>query len=87
MYKTGSIKNKIVAPDLAAERKKCDFDQDELRVLLMGGPVAFAKTKSTYEKFSSDPELVNHIKWYEMTPEEKQEDLWRRNKIIYEKYG
>ena len=53
----------------------------------MGGPIAYAKTKSNFEKFGNNPELANHIRWYEMTPEEKQEDLWRRNKVIYEQYG
>ena len=71
MYKTGSVKNKIVAPDLAAERAKCDFDQNELQVLLMGGPIAFAKTKSNFEKFGKNPALANHLKWYELTPEER----------------
>ena len=71
MQQTGSIKNKVVAPILAEERAKCDFDQEELRVLLMGGPIPFAKVKSNFEKFSNDPELANHIRWYEMTPEEK----------------
>ena len=37
MQSTGSIKNKIVAPDLLAEREKCDFDQQEMREFLAGG--------------------------------------------------
>ena len=35
----------------------------------------------------ANPALRNHLKWYELDPEEKQEDLWRRNKVIYEQYG
>jgi hypothetical protein len=34
---TGSVKLKIVAPDLQKERDKCAFDQQELRVMLSGG--------------------------------------------------
>ena len=33
----GSVKNKIVASDLLEERKKCAFDQDELKDFLHGG--------------------------------------------------
>jgi len=32
----GSIKNKIVNPDLIEERKNCDFDQDELMNFIHG---------------------------------------------------
>ena len=31
----GSIKNKIVASDLVRERQNCDFDQKEIKSLLM----------------------------------------------------
>lgn len=34
-----------------------------------------------------DPKTANHIGWYDLTPEEKQVDLWRRNKVVFEKYG
>jgi len=37
----GSIKNGIVSSDLLEERKKIAFDQNELRVLLMGGKEAY----------------------------------------------
>lgn len=33
----GSVKNKVVASDLKEERKKCNFDQMELKVFLGGG--------------------------------------------------
>ena len=87
MQQTGSIKNKVVAPVLTEERAKCDFDQEELRVLLMGGPTAYAAYRGNFEKFGNNPKLANHITWYEMTPEEKQEDLWRRNNVFYNEYG
>ena len=37
--------------------------------------------------FGENPALRNHMRWYELTPEEKQEDLWRRNKVLYELHG
>ena len=58
-----------------------------MRVFLAGGSERYTKTKAAYEKFSKNPALRNHLKWYELTPEEKQEDLWRRNKILYEQHG
>lgn len=33
----GSVKDKVVHPDLAKERKNLNFDQKELRDYLMGG--------------------------------------------------
>jgi hypothetical protein len=33
----GSVKNKIVHPDLAMERSKANFDTQELQTFLMGG--------------------------------------------------
>jgi hypothetical protein len=33
----GSIKNKIVASDLAEERKNCNFDQEEMSKHLWNG--------------------------------------------------
>jgi len=34
---TGSVKNKIVHPDLEKERSNLNFDQEELRNYLSGG--------------------------------------------------
>ena len=87
MQSTGSIKNKIVAPDLLAERAKCDFNQQEMREFLAGDKERYESTKREFSRFAQNPALRNHLKWYELDPEEKQEDLWRRNKIIYESYG
>ena len=66
----GSVKNKIVASDLLEERKKCAFDQEELKVFLHGGPLVLQK-KLNYLKIISHPELANHHKFYEMTPHEQ----------------
>ena len=61
MDRTGSIKNKIVSPDLAAERANCDFDQEELRTWLTGGPESYAETKRIVERFNNDPRTRNHM--------------------------
>ena len=34
-----------------------------------------------------DPELKNTLEFYDMTPMEQQEDLWRRMKVLLEKHG
>ena len=76
-----------MATDLAAERAKCNFNQKEMSIFLGGGLARYTKTKEVFGKFMANPALRNHLKWYELDPEEKQEDLWRRNKVIYEQYG
>ena len=58
-----------------------------MSVFLGGGPARHSKVKEVYGRFMANPALANHLKWYELNPEEKQEDLWRRNKVIYELYG
>ena len=87
MKTAGSIKNKTVAFELIAERAKCDFDQEELRTCLMGGPVNYSLTKKHFERFSKNPATRNHLNWYDLTPQEKQEDLWERINVIYKEHG
>jgi hypothetical protein len=36
--KRGSVKDKIVHPDLQAEREKAQFDTEELTTYMLGGP-------------------------------------------------
>ena len=87
MERTGSVKNKIVASDLLAERAKCDFNQEELRILINGGSLNYSLLKKHYERFGANPGTRNHLTWYELTPEEKQEDLWKRINVIYKEHG
>jgi len=65
----GSIKNKIVNPDLLDERKNLDFDQTELMNFIHGEGLL-----KYYEPINEDrdkyPEMMNHHSWYEMSPEE-----------------
>ena len=37
----GSIKRKIIAPELLEERAYCNFDQDELAKAFIGGPEVY----------------------------------------------
>ena len=39
-----------------------------------------------YDDFSR-PELRNHLEYMEFDVNEKQQDLWRRNKYIFENFG
>ena len=42
-----------------------------MSVFLGGGPVRHAKVKEVYGRFMANPALANHLKWYELNPEEK----------------
>lgn len=75
---SGSVRNKIVASDLLEERNKCAFDQQELRVLILGGQHIFDKKTEFHRILEKHPELANHHKFFEMTPEEQQTDIWRK---------
>ena len=83
---TGSVKKGIVAPDLLEERAKCAFDQEEMRTFISGGPEREQKWKEIVDSFGADPTLSNHIDFYDMTPHEMQEDLWKRINTLYTKH-
>jgi hypothetical protein len=78
----GSVKNQTVAVELAQERGRCDFDQYELTVLMAGGTDLLRETIEMHKEFGTHPELINHFKFYELTPDEQQRDLWARTKFI-----
>ena len=81
--KTGSVKKGIVAPDLLEERAKCAFDQAELRTFLHGGAEREQKWSQIVDQFGADPTLRNHLGFYDMTPHEMHEDLWKRINTLY----
>ena len=82
----GSLKNKIVASDLLEERSKCAFDKQELELLVKGGP-ALKKDFDYFESlFVKHPEMAKNHKFYEMTTDEKQRDLWRRLNFMAKHY-
>jgi len=66
----GSVRNKIVASEIAQERARCDFDQRELGVILVGGEDTYNWLTTMYDDFGKHPELSNNLKYYEMTGEE-----------------
>ena len=56
--------------------------------LLLNGDQAQADVdKEMVDLFDSDPQLRNTIEHYEMTVEERQYDLYKRTKVLYEKHG
>jgi hypothetical protein len=84
--KTGSIKNKIVAEDLLAERKNCNFDKNELSTVIWGGKDGFDRTKSIWADMESDPALMPTEKWYDMSREEQQETSLRKLRLYFDKF-
>lgn len=67
----GSIKNKIVATDLLEERAKCNFNMNEMALLLYGGKEELDIVKGWVSEMEGDSILRNNEKWYEMTREEQ----------------
>ncbi len=51
----GSIKNKIVASDLAEERKRCNFDQPEMTKLLWNGQSDWERVRGIWDDLVNDP--------------------------------
>ena len=41
--RTGSIKDKIVAPDLLEERAKSNFNMQDMTIAIQGGPAEYAR--------------------------------------------
>ena len=82
----GSIKNKIVASDLEDERKKCNFDQQELTHLLWGGKEKHLRAREVQEDMNRFEVLRGSEKWYDMSREEQQENALLRLRTIYDNY-
>ena len=86
MQRTGSIKRGIVSPDLLEERAKLAFDQKELATFLAGGPEREQGWKHWVDTYGADPVLRNKVGFYDLTPHEAQEDLWKRINVLYQKH-
>ena len=86
MRKTGSVKNGVVAPDLLEERAKIAFDHQEMQDFISGSAEKLAGWKDTVDLIGADPGLRNHIGFYDMSPHEQQEDLWKRINVLYKKH-
>jgi hypothetical protein len=83
----GSIKNKVVASDLEAERNKKNFDQQELTHMLWGGADEFARVQGFWEDVEKVDALKASEKWYDYTREEQQENALMRIRTFYDKYN
>lgn len=59
-----SVKNKVVAPELLEERAKCNFDRQELEMIMLGGPERHKLVSETYNFIESTPEIANHSQFY-----------------------
>ena len=42
--------------------------------------------KDILDKFGADPILTNKLEFTDMTVHEMQEDLWKRNNVLYTKF-
>jgi hypothetical protein len=68
----GSMKNKVVASELQAERNKCAFDQKELMAYLHGGQQEFDLQIKWFNLLEKHPyDLGNHHHFFEMTRSEQ----------------
>lgn len=86
LARTGSVKRGVVSPDLLEERAKCAFSQEELMNFVHGGDETLSAWKRMMAMFGDDPELRNTLDFYDMTPHEMQENLWKRMLSVYQKH-
>ena len=77
----GSIKRKIVNPDLLEERAKCNFDRDEaFKVLYPEEKIA--EFKLFHALVKKHPYIMSSCKYYDKTREEMVKEWWDRLKVI-----
>ena len=79
----GSMKRKIVNPDLAEERAKCAFDQAELACFTLTKYV-YDKSMEVHAHIERNPSLNGEAEEYEMTREELIANFWKKIKIMNE---
>lgn len=72
----GSIKRKIVNPDLQAERDACAFDKNELEQFIWGKKVVNYLTERN-KLFYEDPELQLPSNFTELSRAEAFEAFWK----------
>ena len=54
-----------------------------MRTFMAGGTEREQAWKKICDSFGNDPSLRNYIGFYDMTPHEMQEDLWKRINTLY----
>jgi len=74
----GSVKNKVVATELAEERKNLNFDPEEIYSFYNFDPEAKKEAEYHLNNMRKHPEMANSHKWYEMTRAEKMENWMQR---------
>ena len=84
--KTGSVKRGIVAADLLEERALCNFDINELQRFVAGGDDKLHAWKSHIDRMGADDTLRNNFEFYDMTPDEMQQNLWKRINVLYQNF-
>ena len=52
----------------------------------MGDKEKSKRWKYFVDLFGADPGLRNNLEFYDMTPHEMQEDLWKRINVLYTKH-
>jgi DNA-binding PadR family transcriptional regulator len=77
----GSIKRKIVNPDLQEERDSSQLNRYELEEFFItkDGQESMEKW---YKDIDKHPELVTGFEWYDMTREEKFETWYKRFNMV-----
>ena len=70
MSTQGSIKNKVVAPELVEERARLNFDKNELFKIFESDKVTREMIVKSIHDMENDPELHLSEKYYEMTNKE-----------------
>ena len=83
---SGSIKRKIVNPDLLEERAKKGIEVDELVRFVIGEDM-YEKNKEALELFKKYPELRTQPEELEMTREELLGSYWKKIKLTNEVAG
>jgi len=74
----GSVKSKIVNPDLIEERNKATFNKEELEQFFANALGQLDRDKEFWADIKDHPDMNSSFKWYDMTKEEKQEEWWKR---------
>ena len=77
----GSIKRKIVNPDLAKERTLCSFDKEEAFKVLYSEDIRY-EFKLFHDLIKKHPEIRTSPEYYEKTREEKMKEWWDRMRVV-----
>jgi hypothetical protein len=72
----GSIKRKVVNPDLQEERDKCKFDVEDVKKIIVIKEIS-KKYDEIAEDWRKNPDVVTTHKYFEMTRMEQMEHDWK----------